>query len=403
VRVNIIKAIGNHDYNFGRATVFNALGDPNPHVANQASQYFVDHGQPKDATFYWQLAKDSTYSWQTQANLYAAAQRFLPPILADLRDKLNFQHRRKFERATDPYAKAAFLKGLSWFGWNYRYIFRESENVKSPVIRSAAWEALEKISSRPDFARHFGLGWRKVAKDLSQFFRYAMLKGDAGTMVSSATALRLPERGYKEFYTQFGFLDTALTRLTLPRDLETYLEVQKTSNFFKGLKENANLYHYDPSKHPIDWAVLASIGDNPTAVIETSKGEIRISLFPSLAPGSVTNFVKLARSGFYNNKVFHRVVPNFVAQGGCPRGDGYGSLDYAIRTEVPPRYYDDEGYLGMASAGFDTEGTQFFITHSPTPHLDGKYTLFGKVSQGMSIVHTLLIGDVIKKVTIQKQ
>lgn len=403
VRVNIIKALGNHDYNLGRATVFNALGDPNPHVAHQASQYFVDHGQAKDATFYWQLAKDSTYSWQTQANLFAAAQRYLPPLYADLRDKLNFQHRRKFEKAVNPYAKAAFLRGLSWFGWNYRYILREGDKSKSPVVHSAAWEALEKISSRPDFNRHFGLGWRKVAKDLSLYFRYTLLKGDAGSMVSGAIALRNPERDYKAFFTQFGFLDTALTRLTIPRDLETYLEVQKTINFFKGVKENSNLYHYDPTKHPIDWDVLASLGESPTAVIETPKGEIRIRLFPGVAPGTVANFVKLARAGFYNNKTFHRVVANFIVQGGCPRGDGYGSLDYVLRTEVPPRNYDDEGYIGMASAGPDTEGVQFFITHSPTLHLDGKYTLFGKVSQGMSIVHTLLIGDIIQKITIQKQ
>jgi len=80
------------------------------------------------------------------------------------------------------------------------------------------------------------------------------------------------------------------------------------------------------------------------------------------APGSVANFVQLANSEFFNGKNFHRIVPNFVAQGGCPRGDGWGSLPYSIRSEIGPQYYDDEGYLGMASAGKDTECTQWFIS-----------------------------------------
>ena len=95
-------------------------------------------------------------------------------------------------------------------------------------------------------------------------------------------------------------------------------------------------------------------------------------------------------------------MPNFVIQGGGTRGDGWGLLDYSIRTEVPMMYYDRGGFVGMASAGKDTEGTQWFITHSPTPHLDGRYSIFAKVVEGMDIVHKLTIGDEIEKVTITK-
>ena len=95
-------------------------------------------------------------------------------------------------------------------------------------------------------------------------------------------------------------------------------------------------------------------------------------------------------------------MPNFVAQGGCPRGDGSGSLDFTLRTEVPaPMRYDHEGMVGLASAGLDTESVQFFITHSPAPHLDGNYTIFATVADGMSVVHDLQIGDVINKISIQ--
>ena len=134
------------------------------------------------------------------------------------------------------------------------------------------------------------------------------------------------------------------------------------------------------------------IGDNNKPV--------KLQLLKKEAPGSVANFVQLAKNGFFNGKNFHRVIPNFVIQGGCPRGDGYGGLDYSIRSELPPLNYDDEGYVGMASAGNHTECTQWFITHAPTPHLDGRYTIFAKVIEGMETVHQVQIGDVIKSITI---
>jgi cyclophilin family peptidyl-prolyl cis-trans isomerase len=117
------------------------------------------------------------------------------------------------------------------------------------------------------------------------------------------------------------------------------------------------------------------------------------------APGSVTNFLKLASEGYFNGKNFHRVVPNFVIQGGCNRGDGWGSEDYSIRSEFSLRKYK-EGSVGMASAGKDTEGTQWFITHSPTPHLDGRYSIFAEVVEGMDVVHRIEIGDKIISVDI---
>jgi len=139
--------------------------------------------------------------------------------------------------------------------------------------------------------------------------------------------------------------------------------------------------------------LINAISDSSRIVIKTTKGNITIKLFQDHAPGSVANFLDLCQSDYYDGKVFHRVVPNFVIQGGCPKGDGFGALDYTIRSELAPMYYDDEGYVGMASAGNNTEAVQFFITHSPTPHLDGRYTIFGKVTKGMDVVHDIQIGD----------
>ncbi|HHB78518.1 MAG TPA: peptidylprolyl isomerase [Saprospiraceae bacterium] len=135
--------------------------------------------------------------------------------------------------------------------------------------------------------------------------------------------------------------------------------------------------------------------------MSTSRGDIEIMLFAEDSPGTVANFIKEARRKYYNNKTFHRVVPAFVIQGGCPRGDGYGSLGYTLRSEFFPYNYDDAGFVGMASAGNHTEGVQFFITHTATPHLDGNYTIFGKVIKGMDVVHKVGVGDQILTVNFE--
>ena len=125
-----------------------------------------------------------------------------------------------------------------------------------------------------------------------------------------------------------------------------------------------------------------------------------MELLVNNAPISVANFINLARIGFFNGKIFHRVVPNFVAQTGCPRGDGYGSLDFTISSELTPMHYFTEGVVGMASAGNHTECSQWFITHSPTLHLDPNYTIFARVTEGMNVVHQLGVGDVMESVVI---
>src|SRR5690606_5335405 len=109
-------------------------------------------------------------------------------------------------------------------------------------------------------------------------------------------------------------------------------------------------------------------------------GTMTLKLFKTHAPGTVVNFIKLAESGYYEGRTIHRLVPNFVIQGGGNRGDGYGSLDYTIRSEVGPEYFDRAGLIGMASAGLHTESQQWFITLRPALHLNGRYTIFGELT-----------------------
>jgi len=129
-----------------------------------------------------------------------------------------------------------------------------------------------------------------------------------------------------------------------------------------------------------------------TGIIKTNKGNIEIELFAKEAPLTVNNFVFLARDGFYDELVFHRVIQNFMAQGGDPTGSGRGGPGYKFKDEVSPRhipYKHQAGVLSMANSGPNTNGSQFFIVYGPQPHLDGKHTVFGKVTSGMEAALSL--------------
>ena len=136
------------------------------------------------------------------------------------------------------------------------------------------------------------------------------------------------------------------------------------------------------------------------AIVETERGSIRIALDAGHAPRTVENFARLARSGYFDGLAFHRVVPNFVVQDGCPRGDGWGGPGYAIPCEYNALPYE-VGTVGMALAGKDTGGSQWFITLSPQPRLEGRYTVFGKVTSGMALVERMMPGDRIVRITIR--
>lgn len=144
---------------------------------------------------------------------------------------------------------------------------------------------------------------------------------------------------------------------------------------------------------------LSRVGKNVSATVSTTRGAFTIKLFPNDALLTVDNFVKLAKRGYFGGVTVHRVVPNFVIQDGDPRGDGNGGPGYQIRCEINEAPYE-RGAVGMALSGKDTGGSQWFVTHSPQPHLDGGYTVFGNVVTGMSVVDSIVRGDVIRSIVI---
>lgn len=141
------------------------------------------------------------------------------------------------------------------------------------------------------------------------------------------------------------------------------------------------------------------------ATIVTNKGTMKVDLYDKETPITVANFVKLANDGFYNGLTWHRVLPDFVIQGGCPENTGTGGPGYSIKCEVDAeKQHHERGVLSMAHAGRDTGGSQFFVCHSrtQTAHLDGNHTCFGIVTEGVDVVDDIRVGDLIESITIEE-
>jgi peptidyl-prolyl cis-trans isomerase B (cyclophilin B) len=149
----------------------------------------------------------------------------------------------------------------------------------------------------------------------------------------------------------------------------------------------------------------ASIDDSkpPQVTLHTEKGEIVLELAEDEAPNTVANFISLAEKGFYDGLTFHRVIDDFMIQGGCPKGDGTGGPGYRIADEFSPKLKHERGVISMANAGPNTGGSQFFITHAAQPHLDGKHAVFGRVIEGMDVVDSIARGDKMTRVTVDRK
>ena len=400
VKANILRAFGNFPYDAVQPTVFAALDDENIHIANSAADFFINHGDAKETSLYRRKAKDLNLNWETQIKLYEAANRNTPMYFGKSLEAINYKLRQRFLKTENTYEKAAIVRAMGDFGYNHRFIKENAFSSTEPVIRTASMEALDKILTMDDFAKYFGSSYFRRMKEMTGYITEAIQNGDAGMIAVGAGTLRTKKLDFSATVdsTAMSIMEIALANLDLPKEIETYNELLHTIKFFKDEEFVAKKVGYN---HPTEWVVFNNLPSEGQAVIKTSKGNIILELLKDEAPGSVTNFAQLVKQGFLNNKNFHRVVPNFVIQGGCPRGDGYGGLDYTIRSELSNRHYDKEGYVGMASSGRHTEGTQFFITHSPTLHLDGRYTIFAKVIEGMDVVHQITTADVMQEVSLQ--
>ncbi|MEM6771064.1 MAG: peptidylprolyl isomerase, partial [Bacteroidota bacterium] len=374
VRTETIRALSNYDYVSVREPIVERLKDSHPLVRQTAAAFLLNNGTATDATFYRQLARDSTQT-DIRYTLYAAANRHLPLSFADYRGRINYDLQQAYAKTTDIYSRRSILAALGEFPWNYRTIYELYQQSDQAAVRTAAAEALQAISQRDDFATFFRASTRRVRLDLSTYFREMITSLEVGPSYAAAGALVANAAEYRVFLPEPDWLAISLRGFDLPKEIEAYRAVANAQAALLQLPE-PEPHQAEAKAKAIDWDIIEESGSQ-AIVLRTNAGRIVLKLWPDLAPETVSSFLELVGSKYYHGKVFHRVVPNFVAQGGGPLGDGFGGEDFALRTETPGPRWDRPGLIGMASAGKDTEGVQFFITHRPTPHLDGNYTIFG--------------------------
>jgi peptidylprolyl isomerase len=421
VRVNAFRALGNFSWK-GNASVITtfrrAFFDANEHVSLTAISTYPSVGVDSSDTLaaardaLQQLAyiaenRGGGFGWNLQAQAASAAVALTGELPRGLRSPSATIHPaqrarllRAAGRSRDPAARAVLVA---------------ASYDPEPMIACAALEGLQELSHRNP--GETGL------RDSVYSAAVRLLTGRDVAVVATSSSL-LGDSLFLRTEAVRPLLET-LAQLRPPHDTEAMQEILATLGKIGDSRDLRpmidQLSNPDPSvataaasalKHmtgndysdriqrraeplyvDMDFAFLRALPPIVRVVMETSRGDILIDLDRDLAPFTVMSFIKLAEQrGFYRGLTFHRIVPNFVVQGGDPRGDGWGGPGYAIRSEFSAAPYET-GTVGMASAGKDTEGSQFFITHSPQPHLDGKYTVVGRVAAGMEVVTRLQVDD----------
>lgn len=285
------------------------------------------------------------------------------------------------------YEKATCIRALGLWGQHAKECLNSALREENIIIAGAYTEAFIESHSKPNYP---------VDLIYSDGLISLLTRGDVGITALIAAEIRNQSWSDSEKQSLNDALKQGLQKLVMPKEVETANEIIRALNQLgiSPMEEIKAEYN-----HPIDWEFVKTIPRKQRATIVTNKGDIEIELHVDDAPGSVASFIKLCRDGFYKDRFFHRVVPNFVIQGGCPRGDGMGGTDYTLRSEFRLHDYRT-GSVGLASSGPDTESCQFFITHLPTPHLEGRYTIFAHVKNGMDVVDQIIQGATIERIEL---
>lgn len=404
VKCNILRGLKHFEYDSVKSIALKAINDTSLHVKITAAEFLYHNGNDLDAGIYYDRGFKHR-NWQVSSMLLGAAVKNLSYFKTKTKSFYSQKIISKYKETDNVYHKAALLKALGNYGWNYRFIsneiFPEFDSIRIPeVIRSSGTEALVQLRSNPMFGKELGLSKVRVTTEVNELLKRCIVEGDPAMQAIVADLLVNNAIDFKTVFNDYEFIKTAQSQLSLPGSIETYIALQKAINYFEG-NPNSPVTKKSTNFTDIDWPLIKALKNKRKVTIKTTKGTILLDLRPDVAPATVTQFVHLAKAKYYDNKPFHRIVPNFVAQGGCSRGDGWSGFDVTVMSEFNPFVnYNDEGWVGMASAGKDTESAQFFITHCPTLHLDGNYTIFAKVVSGMNVVHQLQVGDLIESVDI---
>lgn len=388
VQVSLLQGSTTLPLNVRHAIWASALRDPNERVATVAADLIVKFGSSEYAETYLNWAF-SNFTPTVYANILAAGNKFITNArFHEMIEELVIQ---RIRNTNDPYIKTDFIRAASQHGSTALQLPNFDGDNEVMVVRTSILEALA------DYVDRTGTAPSRIRDFLIDRWE----SGDAA-------ALSILSPLFARHSTLFPTIAGDPTRWTqmsesisMPQGIEAKIAVDQAREVLFDFTYDPRFYMNEMwHTHPIDWTLYNSLSAQPRAKIETTAGTLLVELFKEEAPGTVLNFIQLAESGYYENRPLHRVVPNFVIQAGCNRGDGYGSLDHTIRSEVGPRTYHQSGLLGMASAGLHTESQQWFVTLRPTLHLNGRYTIFGRMVEGAESAADIRRGDSIKSIKI---
>jgi cyclophilin family peptidyl-prolyl cis-trans isomerase/HEAT repeat protein len=393
VRLMAIRALpfAPENYPASRKAVFYALNHDRAPVALTAAEWLLAHAKGESGPALAALADGNKQaSVRVRAALLRAAVHHASPAA---RPSLVSTIEKRYPAAPTVYEKGFLLEALSEDPATFDFVRTEAFALgQSSVVAGYALAALLTMRRDADFpaARH---------PDFAVAMRQGLGSGDVAQIGTAAEALADSKLYPEAQPADLSALRRAQAKLALPLEIEAWQGIQQALDKLEKAPKPTPTPLATAAQHPIDWGVVRGVPLGQQVRLRTVKGVILLELKPNEAPGAVASFVTLIDHKFYDNLYFHRVVPNFVAQGGDPRGDGNGSAPYNLRSEFGDLRYQ-EGSVGLASAGKDTESCQFFITHTPTPHLDGRYPIFAQVVGGMDVVHKLEIGDQILSVEL---
>jgi len=395
--VNSIRALGEFEYKEISNELLKLAADKNYQISVASSEVLMRKGIRDDQQIYFETAKRAVH-WRAASNLFKLALKF-----SQNKSEISFRIKNDYMKSFNPYQRGALLIALSEDPDNYMFVSDELFKDTVKIVSTSGMISISQMMTKKDFDPEKivegGKGTHTLRKVFADIFMRGIVSLDSSIISISSAALRDPKNKFRAVVKDLTSLENSIKEYQGPGREAVKMDLEKTLNYFLGTK--ANDEKLKSEEKPLNWDDIGSIPADQKIKIVTEEGDIIIRLFVNESPGSVSNFLALIRTGYLGKGAFHRVVPNFVIQDGCPRGDGWGGPDTVIRSEFSDLYYE-EGSLGMASAGKDTEGSQWFITHSSTPHLDGRYTIFGKVIRGMEVVNRVKVGTQILSYVIIK-
>lgn len=402
VRLAYLKALADCSWPVSPQKIKTFLKDNNSEVAYAAAQYFISNGQEGQAVVYREWAQEDGLNQRTQYALFAAALKHLPFYYQLTKTTLINELKLAYRRQKDPFLRAELIQAFAYDPASIPFLMELFKDESNPIfIRTKALLAIRTALQDDRFNLILQGRARQVRRSVLDLVKTNMESAYSGAICVSSQILQDEASYAKKYFKVLDFIQSSYNRLSFPEEAEASIFLKQAAEALEytlEIETEAKNWLYP------DTALLNTLTDSSVVEVQTSRGQFSMRLLNEEAPFTVSSFVKSVRDGYYQKKPWHRVVPNFVAQTGCPLGDGYGSGTFTIPTEPSERtHYSSAGKVGMASAGIDTESTQWFITYGPTPHLDGRYTLFAEIIEGMDVVEQLQVGDTIDNIKIKNE